>query len=454
MPIDPSIPLRATEVQPLSLSGASDALFGPLMGLQKLRYLQAEQGAKMQELADKQQARKTLQDIANGGGDLNDPKTILSLAAADPQAASAVATFQTNQRAAAKETRELTNDERAKFGNLAAALLDEARTNPDSAKAHYAHIVASLPQTYPHIDLSGVPKEYDENFLWGVASEAIDPKTRAQMAETQASREQRAQEHADTLAMQQQTHADSLAMQRATLANTQAYQNESLALRRQEMGNEPTIEIADPNSPTGTRIVRRSDAIGQPGAPSSGLNVQTDPETGRVISITTGRGAGIGGAPQQQAAAQVKNDITNTAYRSAKALIGNLTTGLAGQALSALPPSQAAELRRQVAVLKSNATIESLNAMRRQSPTGGALGNVTEKEEAMLASAAGALDPNASAGQFSQALDNYQHTILRIVNGPEVGDKMWAEMQGAPAGGSSSGSPDANDPLGIRPMLK
>lgn len=152
---------------------------------------------------------------------------------------------------------------------------------------------------------------------------------------------------------------------------------------------------------------------------------------------------------QKQEAADTTSDVVTNAYETARGLIGTSTTGLIGQGLSVIPPSAAAELRRQTAVLKSNASISALNAMRAQSKTGGALGNVTEKEEAMLSSAAGALDPNAGPEQYARALDNYQHTLLRIVNGPEAGDRMWQESQGTkPTGG------DTNDPLGIRPMLK
>ncbi|HET8638053.1 MAG TPA: hypothetical protein VFL96_14490, partial [Acidobacteriaceae bacterium] len=122
-----------------------------------------------------------------------------------------------------------------------------------------------------------------------------------------------------------------------------------------------------------------------------------------------------------------KSDVITNAYKKASELAGDTTTGLVGQGLGMIPPTNAAELRRQVDVLKANATVESLNAMRAQSKTGGALGNVTEKEGAMLAATAGALNPNASPEQFKAALDNYYHTLLRIVNGPEAGDKMFSE---------------------------
>lgn len=115
------------------------------------------------------------------------------------------------------------------------------------------------------------------------------------------------------------------------------------------------------------------------------------------------------------------------------------TTGVVGQAAAVLPSSQASELRRQVDVLKSNATIESLTAMRQSSPTGGALGNVTEKEGQMLAAASGALDANASAEDFQRALDNYERTLLRIVHGPEAGDRIFAQTRSDATGAVPAG---------------
>lgn len=55
-------------------------------------------------------------------------------------------------------------------------------------------------------------------------------------------------------------------------------------------------EVYDPNSPTGTRFVRRSEAIGQPGKPPSGQRVNVTPEGG--VTIESGRGVtGVSGGP-------------------------------------------------------------------------------------------------------------------------------------------------------------
>ena len=129
---------------------------------------------------------------------------------------------------------------------------------------------------------------------------------------------------------------------------------------------------------------------------------------------------------------QTQTDIITTAAGEARKLANEwFTTGTPGRLAANLSESDAAELRRQTAVLTSNATIENLNQMRQQSPTGGALGNVTEKEGAMLAAASGALDPNAGREAYMKALDNYERTLLRVVHGPKVGDAIFEQTREA-----------------------
>lgn len=169
--------------------------------------------------------------------------------------------------------------------------------------------------------------------------------------------------------------------------------------------------------------------------------VWIDPATG------TGQIINVGGGPQALDAAALANKgdaaagardtstatITNAANLARQAYnSGALTGGSLGNMMANLPESQAAEVRRQVGVLTSNATIQNLNAMRQQSPTGGALGSVTEKEGAMLAAASGAIDP--ASPNFPQQLDNYERTLLEVVHGPEAGKRIYEQTRAS--GGS------------------
>ena len=129
--------------------------------------------------------------------------------------------------------------------------------------------------------------------------------------------------------------------------------------------------------------------------------------------------------------------IVSAASRARAAADERALTGMAGQVASNLPGTANAEVYRQVEVLKSNAKVENLTAMRQASPTGGALGSVTEKESEMLAAKAGALDP--ASPTFQRDLDDYERTLLRIVHGPEEGDRIFEATRpqaAAPADGN------------------
>ncbi|MFT8367553.1 MAG: hypothetical protein ABF646_02250 [Acetobacter papayae] len=103
----------------------------------------------------------------------------------------------------------------------------------------------------------------------------------------------------------------------------------------------------------------------------------------------------------------------------------NSTTGAGGMALSYLPTSQAAQVQRLDNVLSAMGSIEAVSAMRQASPTGGALGSLTEKEEALLKSKQGALDPRAGYDTYRKNALDYIHTVYRLVNGGEAGDRLY-----------------------------
>jgi hypothetical protein len=128
--------------------------------------------------------------------------------------------------------------------------------------------------------------------------------------------------------------------------------------------------------------------------------------------------------------AMTQTDVVTSAAQRAREAAKNRALGGIGQGIIQYNPyTDAAEVARQVDVLKSQAKIENLNQMRRMSPTGGALGNVTEKESAMLAAKSGALDP--SSPNFERDLADYERTLLRTIHGREMGDKIFEAQYGA-----------------------
>lgn len=84
-----------------------------------------------------------------------------------------------------------------------------------------------------------------------------------------------------------------------------------------------------------------------------------------------------------------------------------------GSLLSGLPSSQARYFRGQLDTLKSNIAFNELTAMREASKTGGALGQVSDREGKLLESALGSLDQGLSPAQITEQLNKVKNSILR-----------------------------------------
>jgi hypothetical protein len=194
--------------------------------------------------------------------------------------------------------------------------------------------------------------------------------------------------------------------------------------------------------------------VGGEGAPGLGklstdYGYVLDPSTGKpTIDPITGlpRSAPIPGSPaaldaeKAAVAAKVKtgnastaSDVVTAAASRAREAAGKRDFGGFGSNIIGKinQYSDSAEVIRQVEVLKSNAKIENLTAMRAASPTGGALGAVSDKESEMLAAKSGALDPTSP--NFLRDLDDYERTLLRTVHGPEAGDAIYEATRGGNA---------------------
>lgn len=87
------------------------------------------------------------------------------------------------------------------------------------------------------------------------------------------------------------------------------------------------------------------------------------------------------------------------------------TAGWAGNALSNIPGTAAADLRKDIGTLQAIAGFDELNAMRASSPTGGALGNVTERELAFLQSVVRNIENSQSPQQLERNLRSFQQEL-------------------------------------------
>lgn len=155
-------------------------------------------------------------------------------------------------------------------------------------------------------------------------------------------------------------------------------------------------------APTGPQI----------GTIPQGYQLVQDPETG------TSRMERIPGGPEDttetRSLAELGYDtkfaIVNDEITNALDIVnesGNWAAGY-GSALSALPNTPARELAAAITTIKANLGFEELQAMRDASPTGGALGQVTERELAYLQSVQGSLDQARGPEELAATLREIQ----------------------------------------------
>lgn len=91
--------------------------------------------------------------------------------------------------------------------------------------------------------------------------------------------------------------------------------------------------------------------------------------------------------------------------------VNRLTTGF-GALSAALPESPARAFAADLDTLKSSIAFGELVAMREASKTGGALGNVSDRESKLLESALGALDPLRKPQEVKASLEQIKNSIL------------------------------------------
>jgi len=152
----------------------------------------------------------------------------------------------------------------------------------------------------------------------------------------------------------------------------------------------------------------------------------------------------VPGGPSDKAALQadqrtVETNTIVSAAEDARNAAGDRAFGGVGQGIvQNMPWTDSAEVARKVDVLKAQASVGNLNQMRQSSPTGGALGNVTERELKLLQDKSGALDP--SSPNFMDDLNDYELTLLQTIHGAEAGLQIYNSTRSGVATPKASGN--------------
>jgi len=114
-----------------------------------------------------------------------------------------------------------------------------------------------------------------------------------------------------------------------------------------------------------------------------------------------------------------------------------------GSLLKDIPATQAKGVAGMIATIKGNVGFDKLQAMREASPTGGALGQVSELELKLLMSTIGSLDQAQSDADLLRVLNEIEYWYNHIVHGAAYATTVEQESE-------DTNTPAENtDPLGI-----
>jgi hypothetical protein len=179
------------------------------------------------------------------------------------------------------------------------------------------------------------------------------------------------------------------------------------------------------------------------GTPSTNINLPGAPEIGTIppgyevfLNPETGQREmrQIPGGPveaEAQAAADARSRQEDLTARQLNPTIDDIetardlathgigTTGMMSNFIARVPGlgQSAVDLQGTIEAIEAGISLENLNQMRQASPTGGALGNVSDKQSALLAGAFGLLQNTQSRELFLYNLARVENTLNDIVHG-------------------------------------
>jgi hypothetical protein len=216
--------------------------------------------------------------------------------------------------------------------------------------------------------------------------------------------------------------------------------------------------------PTWMREQKMAGAQKTYGAPPAGYRTVFD-EYGNPVSqepIPGSPAAQAAEAAQGQAAGRAESgaqsaDIVLGAIDDAETIFSaspEWTTGLGGSIMLKVPGSGAVDLQEAIAPIEASIAFDRLQKMREESPTGGALGAVSERELMLLSATVASLKQSQSPEAFKRNLGKvktvYASIAKKFAAYPNAAGFGFAppEFYDAQQGGAASAAPA--DPLGIR----
>lgn len=176
-------------------------------------------------------------------------------------------------------------------------------------------------------------------------------------------------------------------------------------------GRSGEAETTPLQAPTNPRAAAQSPAQAQP-SPIMPPSIAADAQGATAAAKAEGqeRGKRAGKLPELRSKAtsamkelEIQHGVMSEEIDKALDMADNWSTGIMSLG-SFIPGTPAHDLSNIVNTIKANVGFDKLQAMRDASPTGGALGQVSENENRLLQSVLGALEQSQSAEQFKANL--------------------------------------------------
>ncbi len=219
--------------------------------------------------------------------------------------------------------------------------------------------------------------------------------------------------------------------------------------------SEPLVDVIGPD---GKPVkLPRSQAVGMQPYKPSGVTVNTGDKIGSIpqgyMLIDGPNGpelSPIPGGPADTSEADAANQSLNeqkgdVVTQEIGRVMSKLDepslpeTGLFGNMLKGVPGTDAHAVQNYLETIKSNVGFDRLQQMREASPTGGALGQVSERELSTLQAVLGSLEQSQSAEDLQYNLARLHNMYQDVIHGPGGGaprmplsEKQEPEQQAAP----------------------
>lgn len=206
-----------------------------------------------------------------------------------------------------------------------------------------------------------------------------------------------------------------------------------------QMPADPTFQYEAPKAQADLQARQIGNQVDQATAPYAGPKAAADARAAQIaaslaeMKLAEARAAAAKkGGPSSAGSAllNVINQIDNIAADAADNG-GWGETGFTGARLRGWEGSAAYDIAQKLKTVDANLAFAELQKMRDNSPTGGALGQVTEKELDLLRSTVANLDPNQSQPEFLAALkrarDSYAGMLGRV--DPDTASRLQAAEQ-------------------------